>query len=121
MLDTNEWMELDNGGTHSLQNLLAASDDEADHEHLVFTITTMPEHGSIPSTFTMADILSGEVVYIHDGSASETDSFIFSVSDGENQLTDQMFSISINPPPEPSPTPEPTSESETTPESTSES
>ena len=109
VIEMNNWMELDNGGTHSLQGLLSASDAEIDDDDLVFTVTTMPENGSIPQTFTMADILAGEVVYIHDGSASETDSFIFSVSDGENELTGQMFSISIDPPPEPESTPEPDS------------
>ncbi|MEX1376106.1 MAG: cadherin-like domain-containing protein [Eubacteriales bacterium] len=118
VVDVNKWMELDNGGTHSLQGLLSASDAEIADEDLVFTITTMPENGSIPSTFTMADILAGEVVYIHNGSDSETDSFIFSVSDGENELTGQMFSISIEPPPEPETTPEPTTEA--TPEETAE-
>ena len=80
----------------------------------------MPEHGTITATFTQSELLEGDVVYIHDGSASENDIFLFSVSDGENVLADQMFTISINIT-EPESTPEVTPENtdEPTPDTTS--
>jgi len=109
----NEWITIDQGDSHSLSTCLSATDDETPSGDLVYTITEMPEHGTITATFTQSELLEGDVVYIHDGSASETDSFIFSVSDGENVLSDQMFTISIN-------ITEPESTPEATPENTEE-
>lgn len=121
VITINEWITIDQGDSHSLSTCLRAEDDETPSSELVYTITTMPEHGTITGTFTQTELLDGEVVYIHDGGTADTDSFIFSVSDGENVLTDQMFTISIDiPQPETTPddTPEPTPENtpETTPE-----
>jgi|GEM_PF-2755017 len=123
-IEKNEWLEIISGGSESIESLLLASDNETTSDNLIYTITTMPEHGTISSTFTQEELLAGEVIYVHDGSENTTDSFIFSVSDGSNILTNQMFSISITiPEPEPTeatsepitPTPEPT---ESTPEPT---
>ena len=111
----NQFIEVENGSTHSLASHLLAEDDEAPSDDLIYTVTEMPEHGSIPYSFTQAELLSGDIVYIHDGSDSTTDSFIFSVSDGVNVLEGQMFSISIlsssedsyqEPAEEPSPSPD---------------
>ena len=96
VIEINEWITIDQGANHSLSSALLASDEETDSNDLVYTVTTMPEHGSVPTSFTQAELLAGEVVYIHDGSDSASDSFMFSVSDGTNVLEDQMFTISIN-------------------------
>lgn len=95
-ITVNEWITIDQGESHSLAEALKADDDETPANELVYTVTTMPEHGTITASFTQADLSEGNVIYIHNGSVTETDSFIFSVSDGENILSDQMFAININ-------------------------
>jgi len=92
----NEWLNVSRGSSESLSGHLIAQDNFVDSSNLIYKIEIMPEHGSIPSEFTQAEITAGQVRYIHDNSYSETDSFIFSVSDGENVLSGQMFSININ-------------------------
>ncbi len=94
----NDWMYIDPGQSHSLETLLSASDEEAAPDELIYTVTVMPEHGSIPHTFSQSELLSGEVIYIHDGSNSLSDSFTFSLTDGINTLENLMFSISIEAP-----------------------
>ncbi|MBN2879747.1 MAG: L,D-transpeptidase family protein [Clostridia bacterium] len=92
----NEWLNVSRGSSASLSGHLIAQDNYIDSSNLIFKVEIMPEHGSIPAEFTQAEITAGKVIYTHDNSYSETDSFIFSVSDGENVLSGQMFSISIN-------------------------
>ncbi len=91
----NEWMEISQGASCSLELLLLSEDDETDTGQLIYIVTQMPEHGSIPAEFSQNELLSGAVLYEQDGSETETDSFIFSVSDGTNTVENQMFSISI--------------------------
>jgi len=83
------------GASCSLELLLLSEDDETDTGQLIYIVTQMPEHGSIPAEFSQNELLSGAVLYEQDGSETETDSFIFSVSDGTNTVENQMFSISI--------------------------
>jgi VCBS repeat-containing protein len=87
-------------------NMLSASDEESDDSTLEYTITTVPENGYIENTdsigtaitnFTQQDIDDGKIRYVHDGSETTTDSFVFKVSDGTEELTDQTFIITINP------------------------
>lgn len=95
-IEINEWIEINQGASQSLKSFLLASDDEVASGDLVYTVTSMPDNGSVPATFTQAELLAGTISYMHDGSETTTDSFIFSVSDGTNVLAGQMFSISID-------------------------
>jgi len=92
----NEWLDVSRGSSASLSGLLIAQDNFIDSSNLLYKVEIMPEHGSIPVEFTQAEITEGTVIYTHDGSDTETDSFTFSVSDGENVLSGQLFSININ-------------------------
>lgn len=96
VITVNEWLTIDQGESFSLSQSLAVQDEDTPSDDLVFTITTLPEHGTIAQTFTQSELLDGDVVYTHDGSTSEIDSFMFSVTDGINVLSDQMFAININ-------------------------
>lgn len=72
----------------------------------VYTITALPQHGSllvsgvaigVGGQFTQAMINAGQVVYVHDGSATSTDNFLFDVVDINNNhwLYNQLFNIAI--------------------------
>ncbi len=78
-------------------------DTDTEDIDIVYTITTVPENGSVafvsdPATsvvtFTQADLTASKIVYVHDGSQTLTDEFSFSVTDGDNVLTG-IFNISI--------------------------
>ena len=48
------------------------------------------------TSFTQAQIDAGEVVYVHDGSNTTTDSFTFDVDDGQgNAVTGETFGLTI--------------------------
>ncbi|BBO81809.1 hypothetical protein DSCO28_23750 [Desulfosarcina ovata subsp. sediminis] len=92
------------GGTDSITNTeLRYDDSEQAASSVSYTVTSGPANGQLELTgnpgtsitsFTQAQIDAGEVVYIHDGSSS--DSFTFSVDDGQgNTLTGQLFSITV--------------------------
>ena len=51
---------------------------------------------AVNETFTQADINAGLLVYQHDGSATDTDSFNFTVSDGVEIIGEETFNISVN-------------------------
>jgi VCBS repeat-containing protein len=85
--------------------LLATDPDNAD-ETLVYTVTEAPANGQLENsenpgvaitTFTQQNIDDSKIKYVHSGTETTTDSFVFKVSDGSTELTDQTFSITINP------------------------
>lgn len=70
----------------------------------VFRVTTLPmngqlEHSTNPgfqiSSFTLDDVQNGRISFVHDGTETATDSFIFSVTDGGRDSTDNTFNITI--------------------------
>lgn len=85
------------GGSVALDKVhLAATDADTAKTSLVYTVTGGPSHGKLVRTskpdspvesFTQADLDSGAVRYVHDGSESSSDSFKFSLSDGTNTVT----------------------------------
>ncbi len=86
--------------------LLSVSDEDTENSSLLFQVTTAALHGKLYeiggngsslSSFTYGDILNGKICYQHDGSESLDDVFAFSVSDGEQILSDQSFAITVNP------------------------
>jgi hypothetical protein len=96
VLMTNTGLTLASGGTATIDNTLLATSDADDLPgDLVYTVTTAPTQGTLsPSgTFTQANIDSGALSYTHTGSGS--DSFMFTVSDGEVTVGDYTFEIVV--------------------------
>jgi uncharacterized repeat protein (TIGR02543 family) len=88
-----------------MTDLLKADDIDSANGDLRFYITTAPAHGSIVPLYGMStpltdfslDDIQKWIKYVHDGSETASDSFIFKVSDGTNELTGQTFNITVNP------------------------
>jgi VCBS repeat-containing protein len=92
---------------------LNEGDGDDSGQGLTYTVTTLPVNGALTfessagvltnlglnAIFTQADIDSGLVSYIHDGSETTADSFGFSLSDGGEDgveaLTGQLFNVSV--------------------------
>ena len=55
------------------------------------------EPGTAITSFTQAQIDAGDLVYVHNDSETTTDSFDFTVDDGEGTTTSDTFSIIITP------------------------
>ncbi len=71
-----------------------------------FHVSTLPsngqlEHSSNPgfqiSNFTLDDLQNGRISFVHDGTETTTDSFVFEVTDGGRVLSAQTFDITIIP------------------------
>ncbi len=78
--------------------------DNPSASSLTFTVSAIPANGSIKlsgsplsvnGTFTQADVNAGNVTYIHDGTATTTDSFQFTVSDGVTTTVTQTFNMQV--------------------------
>ena len=96
------------GGTDTISNSeLRYNDSEQPVSSLTYTITGVPSNGQLEVTtnpgiaitsFTQSQVNAGWVVYVHDGSNTTTDSFTFSVDDGQgNAVTGQTFNLTITP------------------------
>ena len=105
-VDVNTGLTLDEGTSEDItSSILLASDEDSDDATLTFTVTTSPANGQIEnsdnagtaaSSFTMQDITNGKISYVHSNNETNSDSFVFSVSDGTNSLNDVTFNITIN-------------------------
>ncbi len=106
---TNERLSVPPGeGTTITASYLEAEDNTATPEQLTFTLLASPAHGqltrwSLGDTLGMGDKFSQATIntfnlgYIHDGSATTRDSFIFIVQDGRGGfLPSQVFQIEID-------------------------
>lgn len=88
------------------QEILEVQDEVNSPEQLTYTIIAAPEHGTlflagipleVGSTFRQSSINFGNVSYLHDGSDTELDHFLFTVTDGEGGwLSTQQFNIKID-------------------------
>ena len=96
------------GSTGTTVTALMLDTTDADHTatQVIYTLTTAPGNGTLKlsgatlnlsDTFTQDDINSGKVTYDHDGSASTSDSFDFSVDDGPGAASTGTFSITVTP------------------------
>ena len=95
------------GGTLVVTSaMLKTTDGDSYPEELVFSVTAGPANGQMEyvddpgtaiTTFTQADINSGNVVYVHDGTNTLTGNFTFSVTNGVNTLAAQTFAITVTP------------------------
>ena len=106
VIGTNLGLTVAEGGTASVtSSRLSASDPDNTPAQLVYTVTTSPAHGHLEraaspgaaiSTLTQADLNSGTVRYVHDGSETTSDAFSFSLSDGTATVIG-TFAISVTP------------------------
>jgi len=111
-------LELDEGGTGIVSNMvLAASDEESPAADIMFTLDPNseleePNFGDVyldgvllndGESFSMADINSNLVTYVHDGSENFSDFFLFNVSDPnggiahDGEFTLFHFNLAMNP------------------------
>lgn len=96
-LTINNILTLASGETGLIDaTLLAVSDVDTLPENLVFTVTTFPARGTLSfnRSFTQADINNGLLTYTHTGVGS--DSFVFSISDGEAVIGNYTFTIAVS-------------------------
>ena len=105
---TNTGISLNEGATEIIDSgELQATDSDTDDNTLVYAVTTPSANGQLElatdagvaiTSFTQAQLNANEVVYVHNDSNTTSDNFIFDVQDGSgNNLTSQIFSITINP------------------------
>jgi hypothetical protein len=90
------------------QGLLEAADGSSNPDQLVYTLLTMPAHGTllrtslgeeltVGSRFTQSTINAFNLSYEHDGNDSQNDSFTFIVENGQGGwLPTQTFRIEID-------------------------
>jgi hypothetical protein len=105
VLVSNGGLALSENGVATISNaLLQATDAETTlPSNLRYTVTGAPTNGTLllagtpVTSFTQADINSGQLRYRHNGSETVIDSFTFDVSDGSVSLPAQVFNIAITP------------------------
>lgn len=96
VLAVNTGLTLPSGAQVTIERtLLETTDEDGPAADLVYTVSVPPAQGllSPESTFTQAEINAGRVSYTHTGSGN--DSFIFSVSDGEDTIADVIFAVTV--------------------------
>ncbi len=104
-LDTNTGTNVAVGGNIILDvSMLSASDVDTADTSIVYTITNALMNGQLEllsapgvpiTSFTQQQLVNNDVTYIHDGSATSSDSFDFDVDDGVNGLTSSTFNITV--------------------------
>jgi VCBS repeat-containing protein len=108
ILEVNTGGAVKEGSTLILnKNLLSATDPDDPDEGLFYTISDLPESGTLllnaspmasGMTLIQGDIDNGNIHYVHDGGESLNDSFSFYVTDMHGADTaSQTFAISITP------------------------
>ena len=84
--------------------LSAIDPDSPPDNSLVFSVLTNPLRGRIElagspgiaiTSFTLAQIKNGQVIYVHDSSEFRTDTFTFTLSDGQATTAIATFNIGI--------------------------
>jgi uncharacterized membrane protein len=96
------------GGTDPIPvTELEYTDTEQGPASVAYTVTTIPGNGQLELTtgpgtaitsFTQADITSNRVVYVHNGGETTSDSFTFTVDDGQgNSVAGQVFNLTVTP------------------------
>jgi len=107
-LITNELMPLPPADSRSITSeFLLTEDPNNTPDQLTYTIVTLPQNGKIlfgttelgvGSKFTQQSSSAGNIKYEHDGSNTTTDSFTFTVDDGEGGLiATPQFNIELDP------------------------
>lgn len=107
IVDRNEELILLEGRSAFITGkFLSASDDKVNNNLLNYTVIEKPRFGHLEFTsepgvpiftFTQSDLIDNKVKYDHTSPEKvNSDSFLFSISDGQNKVV-QKFSIIINP------------------------
>jgi ELWxxDGT repeat protein/VCBS repeat-containing protein len=106
VLVTNQALSLQEGGTVTIaSSALSSTDPDSPPANLVYSLTTAPQNGTLflgttaVTSFTQADINSGQLRYQHNGSETLTDSFTFTVTDGviTTPIGPNSFNLTITP------------------------
>ena len=108
-LTTNAGLTVNNAGTGTIDNTKLKVDDvDNTAAQITFTVTAVPTNGTlkknniavaVSGTFTQADIDGNLITYTHNGTATTTDSFTFTVSDGAGgSIGSTTFNITIGNP-----------------------
>ena len=95
-VDVNAGMSLASGTSGAIGDLmLSSTDPDGSSPDLIYTVTTLPQQGNLSmNTFTQDDIDNAHVNYSHTGVGS--DSFEFTVSDGEKTIGPFTFNIDVS-------------------------
>ncbi|MGQ9871046.1 Ig-like domain-containing protein [Leptodesmis sp.] len=109
VLATNAPLSVNEQGTANLtSSQLRVTDDDNTAAQIIYTLGSLPTSGTLSvngaiatpgTTFTQADLDSGNrIQYIHSGSETTSDSFIFTVTDGVGgSIGTTTFNISVTP------------------------
>lgn len=94
-------------GRNITDEFLLVEDTNNSPEQLTYTLVTLPANGKlyflgnelfVGSIFRQSSVTAGNVLYVHDGSATTEDDFTFTINDGEGGLiATPQFNIEINP------------------------
>ena len=82
--------------------MLTTTDADNTPAQLTYTITSGPSHGTLKrsrlatTNFTQADVTAGLITYQHDGRATTSDSFAFTVDDGQGSSSTGTFNITVS-------------------------
>jgi hypothetical protein len=89
------------------EDLLQVSDVDSSASEIIYTLTSLPEHGwlqrdgtslSVGETFTQDELNRDQIRFLHDGSEWSSDGFMFTVSDGSGgMISEQTFLLSVVP------------------------
>ncbi|MCH2247949.1 MAG: S8 family serine peptidase, partial [Crocosphaera sp.] len=101
-------LTLDQGARAIINNtFLQVTDSDNSVEEITYTLSHLPNNGILKldeitlilnSTFTQADIDNNLLIYEHSDSESSSDSFNFTVSDGnDGKISETLFNITLNP------------------------
>ena len=99
VIAVNNGLSLIEGATAVISNAQLQATDEDPGTTLTFTVTTPPTAGvlNLGTTFTQDQIGAGSLSYTHGGSETTSDSFSFTVSDGNGGDVSGTFAITITP------------------------
>ena len=104
VLTTNSPLTVAEGATGSISAArLTTTDVDNTPAQLVYTITSGPTNGTLKrsgsatTSFTQADINAGLITYQHNGGETTSDSFAFTVNDGQGTSTSATFNIVVTP------------------------
>ncbi|MBW4494460.1 MAG: VCBS repeat-containing protein [Oscillatoria princeps RMCB-10] len=108
VLAVNQGLTVSEGAAGTILNtLLQVTDVDNAPAQLAYTLGSLPANGTLQlnglalavgGTFTQANIDSGALSYVHNGSETTSDSFNFTVADASGgTLASRSFAINVNP------------------------
>ncbi len=108
VLAVNTGTSVSEGSTSNLltSGMLLTTDVDNTAAQLVYTVTSATGNGTlrlsgtafgVSDTFTQADINAGNLTYDHNGSETNSDSFDFSVDDGQGTTSTGTVSLTVTP------------------------